>query len=109
MESRLTAVLRTVPIPVRREASRLPSDELLLSIARRLAAAGDAHAEQPSTTSAEAVIAARLELQEAFIRAGWMPPRYRQEEMQRDREIVDASAGMFDERHDSATPPARAD
>lgn len=74
----------------------MPTEELLLALARRLAAAGDAHERERSTATADAVIAARLEIQEAFIRAGWMPPRYRQEEMQRDRRIVNASAGVFD-------------
>jgi len=74
----------------------LPAQEILLSLARRLVAAGDAHARDQSTATADAVIAARLELQEAFIRAGWMPPRYRQEEMQRDRRIVTAAPGLLD-------------
>ncbi len=75
----------------------MPTEAILLLHAQRLAAAGDAYARRPCTATADAVIAARLELQEAFIRAGWMPPRYRQEEMQRDRTLVNASAGMFDE------------
>jgi hypothetical protein len=87
----------------------LPNDETLLCHARRLAAAGDAHDRHPTTATVDAVVAARLELQEAFISAGWMPPRYRQEEMQRDRRIVSASAGMFDEQGGSSTAATRED
>ena len=74
----------------------MPSEDILLALARDLAAAGDANDKEPNTATADAVIKARLAIQEAFIHAGWMPPRYRQEEMQRDRRIVNASAGALD-------------
>jgi hypothetical protein len=72
----------------------MPSEQTLLAAAWRLVQAADEHEHLSTVESADAVIAARLNLQEAFVEAGWVPPRYRQEEMQRDRAIVRHAVGL---------------
>jgi hypothetical protein len=72
----------------------MPSDETLLAAAWRLVQAADEHEHLGTIESADAVTAARLSLQEAFVAAGWVPPRYRQEEMARDRAIIRHNVGV---------------
>lgn len=72
----------------------MPSDRTLLAAAWHLVQAADEHEHLGTTESADAVIAARLSLQEAFVEAGWVPPRYRQDEMLRDRAIVGHAVGL---------------
>lgn len=72
----------------------MPSDETLLAAAWRLVQAADEHEHLGTVESADAVTAARLNLQEAFVSAGWIPPRYRQEEMARDRAIIRHDVGV---------------
>ena len=75
----------------------MPSPDTLLAAAQRLVAAQAHYEADRSAVNADEVIAARLRLQEVFVEAGWMPPRYRQEEMLRDRLIVQQQTGVSED------------
>ena len=88
----------------------MPSPDTLLKAAQRLVAAQASYDADPSAPNADEVIAARLRLQEVFVEAGWIPPRYRQEEMSRDRLIVKQQTGVSEEIEDQmAFPPEPAE
>jgi hypothetical protein len=82
----------------------MPSDQTLLAAAWRLVQAADEHEHLGSVESADAVTSSRLALQEAIVAAGWVPPRYRQEEMARDRAIVGQDVGMSELLHPVDVP-----
>ena len=69
---------------------------VVLRAAERYVAAGRRFEENPTIASADAVIIARLALQQVFMDAGWLPSQARQEEMQRDWLIVQHCVGIDD-------------
>jgi hypothetical protein len=71
----------------------VPDVETLIAAASRLVDAARVHEAAGTPESADAVTAARLALQEVFAAAGWVPPRYRQEEMRRDRALLAHTVG----------------
>lgn len=81
----------------RRKGQRVSPDQpAVLRAAERYVAASRRFDSRPTVAAADAVIVARLALQEVFIEAGWVPPRPRQEEMQRDRLLVRQCVGIDD-------------
>jgi hypothetical protein len=80
----------------------MPSDATLLAVARRFVQAAEDHEQFPNTRTADAVTRARLDLQAAFLAAGWVPPRTRQDEMARDRLLVQQRVGAVE-----TLPPPR--
>jgi hypothetical protein len=74
--------------------------DTLIAAARQLAAAADEHELRGDVESADAVIAARLALQAAFVQAGWIAPPYQQDEMSRDQLILRQRNGVIEEMQD---------
>jgi hypothetical protein len=74
----------------------MPSAETLTNAALRLAEAVARHELERSVASADAVIAARLAVKEAFIEAGWQPSERALRQMQADRDLLLEGAGVLD-------------
>ena len=87
----------------------MPSEEVLQAAAGHLVAAIKAYESSPTPAAADAVIAARLAVKEAFIAAGWEPPDSTVAAMQRDRFLLDEHAGYAEgQPSDASQRPGQA-
>ena len=66
----------------------MPADQALDDVARRLVQALTDYASDAALDNADAVIAARLAVFDAFVAAGWVAPTARSRVMERDRELL---------------------